>query len=59
MSGTMQPESDIDEKGDKGAAIKASSLSHEDSVSTVEAALHDEAEDKRLTRKLLRKLDTR
>ncbi|KAK3390009.1 major facilitator superfamily domain-containing protein [Podospora didyma] len=55
----MQPESEIDEKGEKGVAVKDSSLSHEDSVSTVEEALHDEAENKRLTRKLLRKLDTR
>jgi hypothetical protein len=53
----MQPET-MDEKGDTGAAVKDSSLSQEDSVSEVEAA-QDSPEATRLTRKLLRKLDTR
>jgi hypothetical protein len=56
----MQPARDIDEKAEKGVPIQASSLSHEggDSVTSVEAA-NENLKAKGLTRKLLRKLDTR
>jgi hypothetical protein len=56
----MQSAKRIDDSGDKGVPIRDTSLSHErqDSETSIEAA-HDEAETRRLTRKLLRKLDTR
>jgi hypothetical protein len=56
----MQAESEKGETGEKGVPIMALVLSHKerDSGTSIEAALED-PETKRLTRKLLRKLDTR
>jgi hypothetical protein len=60
ISGIMQAESKIDDSGEKGHPIRDVSLSQEGqgSVTSVEDALED-PQAKRLTRKLLRKLDTR
>ena len=58
--GVMQAGSQMDERDDKGVPIRDLSLSHEerDSATSVEVA-RDDPGTKRVTRKLLRKLDTR